>query len=575
MLAGSLFLSVSCAKRDENDKGATLLMYLTADPSNLNLDPAKMIYSHEAIKLMGLIFEGLMKYDENGKLTYGMAKSYTKIHDEDKGEYKLQFELKNSKWSDGIVVSADDFVYAWKRILEPDFSGPAAPLLYQIKNARLVKNGEATIDDLGVVALDTTLLEITFEPLADGSEPDYDKFIENTASIGLVPLRSDEIDRAPNDWAKKTLTLLSNGPFIIKQMEYNKATMLERSTYYFLEGKKEDDIFKYVKPYRIVLDFSKTLADIEAAYAADNFIFFLGNVPAAKYAEYKDKSETKMMMSNYSYHFNTANSLFAKAEVRKALSISLDRNKIAEIYGLGVTPATGIVPSTLTGETYKDSYREAAGDIIPVGGDAAAAKSLLSAAGVSGGSFTLKVSANEEEKKVAEYAAGVWNSLGFTVTVQEVKGVAYNDDIVNCNYDVMGYTDQALTIDAFSVLAPFAKPFSGNQVTFGDEGASVIKPYITGFQNDAYDAKIEEIFAMSNKDAAARLAALIEAEKMLVDLSPVAPLYTQASLNITDKISGLSYSKYGFTFFTKANLKNYKQYETTVEETRQTVIAQE
>jgi len=89
----------------------------------------------------------------------------------------------------------------------------------------------------------------------------------------------------------------------------------------------------------------------------------------------------------------------------------------------------------------------------------------------------------------------------------------------------------------------------------------VAEPYLTGFQNDAYDALMEEIVLLDN-DYEARTAKLFEAEKMLVDLSPVAPLYFNTSINITEKISGLSYSKFGYTIFTKANLKDYQQYTT-------------
>ena len=572
MICTALLGAVGCGKRDPNDKGATILMYLAADPSNLNLDPAKLIYSHEAIKFIGLIFEGLTKFDENGKVVKGMADKWTFEEDPEHGVYKMLIELKETKWSDGILVMADDFVYAWKRILEPEFESPAASLLFGIQNARSVKAGDMTIDDLGVAALDMLLLEITFEP--DKGKPDYDKFLEYLASPALVPVRADTIDPDPEGWAKKTLTLLTNGPFSIKQMEYNKATMLERSTYYMLEGKKDEDIFKFVEPYRIFLDYTRNLSQIEQAYASNNFIFYLGDVPADRFSAYKDVAELKDMLSTYSYHFNATRAPFDKAEVRKALSIALDRNKIAEIVSLGVKPATGIVPIGIIDVDNKTFFRDKAGDAIPAGGDTAAAKSLLQQAGVSGGSFSLKIGTGPAERAVAEYAAGVWQSLGFTVNIEEIRGLAYSETIFNREYDVMAYTDQALTADAFSVLAPFAKPFCGQKITFLSDAMSDIQPYITGFQNDAYDALIEEVFA-SNADREIYAQKLHEAEKMLVNLSPVAPLYFNTNINITEEISGLKYSKFGYTIFSGAKLRNYQQYETTLEETRETIVAQD
>ena len=563
MLVTGAMSIAGCGKRADDDKGATFLMYLASDPSNLNLDPARLIYSAEAIKYMGLLYEGLFVMDENGKLQKGMAKNWTITENEEKGEYIIEFELKSSRWnSDGVPVSADDFVYAWKRILDPDFSSPAAPLLFWIKNARAVKEGDMTVDDLGVYALDTTTLQVTFE-----HKVDYNKFMENCASIALVPLRSDVIDPAPEDWAKKPMTLYSSGPFALKQMEYNKVTSFERSTYYLLPDKKNADIFKYVTPYKISLDFSRNINQLTDAYANDDFVFYLGSVPVARYEEFESKSDNKDLLSTYSYHFNVNVKPFDKAEVRKALSIALDRNEIAKIAKMGSKPATGIVPTGIIDvKSTGDDFRKVGGDIISASGNIEEAKKLLQAAGVTGGSFELKVRSSERgdnaEEAVAAYAASVWGQLGFTVTVKVQKGLEYSSDIMTGNYDVMGYDDQAVGVDALSVLAPFAKPFCGGKVTFIDEGLSESESYITGFQNDAYDALMEEIMVIYD-DNAARTDKLHEAEKMLIDLSPVAPLYFNTNMNVTEKITGLKYSKFGYTIFTKANMKNYLDYTTT------------
>ena len=80
---------------------------------------------------------------------------YTYTTDEEKGEYKLLIDLKSTKWSDGRTVQAADFVYAWKRIIDPEFRGDASSLLYDIRNARKVKFGDASIDDFGASAVDT------------------------------------------------------------------------------------------------------------------------------------------------------------------------------------------------------------------------------------------------------------------------------------------------------------------------------------------------------------------------------------------------------------------------------------
>ena len=297
ILAASMLTAVLAGcSGDPDDRGAFLYMYLAADPSNINLDPAKMLFSAEAVKFIGLMFEGLTVMDERGRLGNGMAKSWRIEEDEEREIYKMYFELYDTKWSDGIVVSADDFVFAWKRILQPDFHSPAAALLFDIKNARAVKEGEMTVDDLGIAALDLALLEVTFE-----RKIDYNRFLENVSSIALVPLRDDTVDYEPETWATSTgdpisLTLLSNGPFAIKTLDYNRGAMLERSIYYRLEGKRGENVMRFVRPYRIILDFSRSLENQVASYIETNNgavveenIFFLGDLPASRFEEFRSK----------------------------------------------------------------------------------------------------------------------------------------------------------------------------------------------------------------------------------------------------------------------------------------------
>ncbi|MCL2099571.1 MAG: ABC transporter substrate-binding protein [Oscillospiraceae bacterium] len=555
---------------DPDDKGAYLFMYLAEDPSNINLDPAKMLFSSEAVKFIGLMFEGLTVMDDRGRLEKGMAKSWRIEEDEEREIYRMYFDLYDTKWSDGITVTADDFVFAWKRILQPDFHSPAAALLFDIKNARAVKEGEMTVDDLGIAALDLTLLEVTFE-----RKIDYQRFLENVSSIALVPLRDDTVDYEPETWATSTgdpisLTLLSNGPFAIKTLEYNRGAMLERSIYYRLEGKRGENVMKFVKPYRLLLDFSRNLNNQVDAYTAtingtvgEDNIFFLGSLPADRFEEFKNNAEIKNMLSAYSIHFNANHNLFSRAEVRQALSLALDRNHIAGLAGIGVNPASGIVPIGIVGETASGAdFRQENGELIPLGGDRSKAQTLLQSAGVSGGSFVIKVRNDDREKAVADYVAEVWNGLGFNVTVETAQGKAYSDAIFDLDYDVMLYDFQSTGVNAWSVLAPFAMPFSGGAKAYNPDGGFYEDAtHITGFQNDAYDALIEEIFLIDdNKE---RHEKLKQAERMLVELSPVAPLYFNTSINKAENVSGITYSRFGFPIFTKAMLKNYQNYTTT------------
>ena len=149
MLASALTGCTTLHKLEtgEYDKGAIIDMYLTTEC--YNFDPQQSMIDDSMLKIMSLIFEGLTTIDEHGKWKKSGMKNYKVDKDTDE-EFSILVNLNSTKWSDGRTVQAADYVYAWKRILEPDNACEAAALLFDIKNARKIKMGDATVDDLGV-----------------------------------------------------------------------------------------------------------------------------------------------------------------------------------------------------------------------------------------------------------------------------------------------------------------------------------------------------------------------------------------------------------------------------------------
>ena len=198
----------SCAKKDEDDKGAYIKMYLT-DPV-YNFDPARAYGNEAALKIVSLMFDNLFYIDSNGKVQKSLAKSYKVYEDDELKEYKMIIDIKQTSWSDGQVLIAQDVVDAWRRILNVANSYDAAVLLYDIKNAKLAKEGEVSIDSVGISALNETQIEIHFE------EPiDYDQFIIKLSSYALAPIRESIVNQTinPYDWAKKPTLFEASGPF--------------------------------------------------------------------------------------------------------------------------------------------------------------------------------------------------------------------------------------------------------------------------------------------------------------------------------------------------------------------------
>ena len=132
------------------------------------------------------------------------------------------------------------------------------------------------------------------------------------------------------------------------------------------------------------------------------------------------------------------------------------------------------------------------------------------------------------------------------------------------DFDVIAIDMQAYSTDAFGVLAPFAKAFSGQAIDMQNQNFDAVG-HITGFYSEAYDAKIEEAFA--EKDIAKRAAILYEAEKMLLDEMPVIPVV----FNVDSYMVGKGLSKVGDTWFgarefRKTKLANYAELKPGYEE---------
>ena len=567
--AGSVLAGCTTLEKDETgnyDKGAIIDMYLTTEV--YDFDPQNSITDDAMLKAYSLMYEGLTTIDENGKWQKALMKSY-KVEKDAEGEFSILITLNNTRWSDGRTVQAADFVYSWKRLLEADAANEASSLLYDIKNARAVKTGDATVDDLGIAAVDTYVLQVEFE-----QKVDLDLFFENCSSIALVPLREDVITRYKdaNDeeiWAQKSTSIVTNGPFCPKEILYGSTLRLERSSYYYLDAEKEEPLDKFVIPYRLLTSYSTGTAEDQLAALTSGSIFYNGELPLSARAQYANDVTLTDMMGTHTYVFNTNNALFAKPEVRKALSMAIDRNQIVSIVTYA-KPATGYVPYKVFDSKSGTSFREVGGNILSSTADVAGAKSLLSSAGVNGGSFTLSVRNNEVDLAIADYVAGVWGDLGFNVTVEAVKSTANSSDTTiyvdnfqalydSGEFDVIAIDMMMLSTDAFSALSQFAVSFSGNGVDM-DSANYDLYGHVSGYANEEYEALIESAYA--EKDRAARAAILHQAEAKLLEDMPVIPLaFLQDAYLYVSELSGIESTYYGTRDFKDVQLKDYMTYK--------------
>ncbi len=567
MICSALLLT-GCGKSSE-DKGAVIQMYLSTFPSNL--DPTAAAYgSADNAKLFGLLYEGLFTINEKGELKKGVAADYKYFADVRDDSMKLEIALKNTKWSDGIAVDAEDFVYAWSRILSSEADNPAAPLLYPIKNARKVKEGECSINDLGVCAVKDNVLQITFEK--DFTNIEY--FIRRLASPALVPLREESAGKFDNDeyseysWQTSSTKVipLTNGAFKYKNITENEI-VLERNLHYEnVSEVKENPVDKVVKPYQLITAYSEgALADDQIDRFLNGEIFYINlSEASAETIKKAGKTQSSLVPSVYTYFFDTTSRLFSDAKVRQALSIALDRDYINSLTGRNTRAAQGIVPFNVDDTVKKTEFRKEAGNMFAPKGDIEKAKELLAEAKVSGGSFTLEYNKERSyEAEIAEYAKSVWKDLGFSVTLSGKNSKYFyalaseKSAFATGDAKLIALDFQCLTPDAYSMLVGFSKKYAGGKYDPESE-EKYTKLNITGYDSEEYDAICDAIVYASNiKD---RAEAMHEAEKKLIEDSPVIPLFNNADVYASKELKKIKTDFFGAKIFKDTKMNNYRKY---------------
>lgn len=658
----------SCSQVNEDNPGAYVTMYLSDEI--YDFDPIQAYYNSGTSNVIGLMYETLFKLDEKGRVKKALAKDYEIIDDTETDTYEMTITLHETCWSNGQAITAEDVVFAWRRLLNQENSYEAATLLFDIKNARAVKEGDEAIDDLGVEALEPTVLKITFQ-----GRIDYDQFILNLTSLATAPLPESQVAKNP-DWAKKASTIVTSGPFKLSKIKYatgdekvrddnaigkdgqagSKTTpvmtveyfCLERNIYYYREA--DDRLDKSVTPYRLLIDCTMTDQEILKAYKA-NKLFYIGDIPLSirKDATVKENVQISNALSTTVCYFNMNNEdeklaeLFSNAKVREALSLAIDRKAIAKkvVYA---EAATGLVPpGVFNAESGKKAaqFREEGGNLISTSANKTKAKQLLDDAGITPSKYSFELSVatyDDVHLAIAEMIVAAWKDLGFKVTIKKIQPVQNNDylksqdeepkdvcddlfqeTIARAKYDVVLCDYTAYSADAFSMLACFAKPFSGmalNRYTVTDDETGKSHVYYeqtanrTGYENEAYDLLIEAAYfvpyfkslkntsneflgddfytadewkalyadlkSVYNKynitpsndpdDWAAQRAKLLHAaEKLLVkDMALVPIVFNQTAVLVSKDLKKIDANYYSPMVFTKLKLKNYTDYTYTV-----------
>lgn len=570
---------VSCGSSlEEGEKGAIIKMCLTTLPDTF--DPSAYSIDADCAKIYSLIYMGLTTLNSKGELSKGLAYEWGYYYDSIYEEDKMYFQMYETGWSDGRSVSSSDFVYAWSRILSPESNSPYASLLYCVKNAKAVKMGDMTSDDLGLAAADDTRIEITFEDgYVKGNGQDVAKqFATTVANIAFAPLREDKVGV---DWTTgfALSEVMSCGPYSLRSYSNTsdlRKLELERNTFYRRDD-DDDALDEYVTPYKIIFTYDAENGELEKA--SEQFdakdVHYLAEFNKTTYEKYASKVKSANNLSSYVYYFNTENKLFKDSRVRQALSLAIDRNAVAELIGCGSVAANSFVPNgVFAAGASKGSGFNKDSNVYSTSADTDKAKALLKEAGVKSGSFTITYineSESDANKQVAEYIAEAWSALGFNVSTKSVswkigstsKGI--RDVLANADgeqFDVFAVDLAMSSVNAEAYLLQFANGYSGGSVSLTEENAD--NKHFTGFDDEEYNKLAAQIVAES--DGSARAELLHQMELLLAEKSPATALvFGKNSYVASSKLSDYGTYYNGAPTFFETELEGWRDINKQIE----------
>jgi len=523
-------------------------------------------------------FEGLTKVAKDLSIVPGQAEAQpAKSADGLTLTYKIR---SDAKWSDGKLVTANDFVYSWQRAVSPVTASPYSYQLYYIKNAEAIntqlvgKDGKPAkakidangkfvkddkgsyvedpngkyvsakedgtalwLDDLGVKATDEHTLVVTL-----GAPCPY--FDQITAFPALFPVRKDIVEANPDKWAQDPKTYIGNGPYKLTGWTHSQKIIFTKNSNYYAK----DEIVSNEIDFMLMNDNTAALA----AFRNGSMNIIQSMIPPEELPNLMKSGDAKVMPQlgcNY-VAINCAKAPFNDVRVREAFSLAVDRTYLTEsVMRNGALPASAIVPDGIQDATPGSDFRKIGGQYFDVSSKAATdnikkAKQLLADAGYPNGKdfpeVTYKTNTGGPNVKVAEYLTNAWKeNLGITVKIVTEDFAVLIADRNNGDF--------TMSRDAWSGDYNDPMTFMDLFVTGGGNND-------TKYSNPAYDNYIKT--AKESGDQKVRMQAMHKAEDLLIKEFGAIPLsFRTDPLLLDKKITGYVDSPLGFLYLMWASVK--------------------
>ncbi len=502
LLCAALFWSAQALTAAPHEPEQIWRRGASGDPGSL--DPAKASTVIEA-NILAELFEGLVSLDAQGRIIPGVAEKWTA--NEARTVYRFSFH-PDARWSNGDRVVPEDFVFAFRRLMNPATGAQYANILYTLKNAEKVNKGELPVEALGVRALGDTALELTLEHPVP-------YLLEQLTHLTALPLDPRNVETYGDTFTKPG-HLVSNGPFMLKSFFPDDRLVLVKNPYYW-------DAAHVKLAQEIFIPLEDRAAALRRFMAGE--INSYDDVPVDQIgfvrARLGDEFKVAPYLGGYYYAFDTRHPPFDDARVRRALSMVVDREFLADrIWGGTMQPAYSFVPPGIlsygapASVTWKDMDSFAREDM---------AKRLLREAGYGAGGKPLDVeirfNISEANKATAVAIADMWKVLGVTARLYQTDATSYYAFLHSgARFDVARFGWFADYADAQNYL------FLAESDNPGLNDAH--------FSNPAYDALMR---AARRAAPEPRIAFLHQAETLLLKEQPYLVLLFARSRNLVSK----------------------------------------
>ena len=485
----------ACGHRDsaKNAAGESLVELRRGNgPDPDSLDPHKA-RAMESMVVLRDLFEGLTRLDHAAAPIPGQAESWTVTEDGLVYTFKLRPDLQ---WSNGDPLVAEDFAAGLRRLVDPKTASQYAQVVDVIRNTPEIIAGTKPVDELGVAAPDPRTVVITLAtpaPYLPGL----------MAHPSTAPLHRASLEKLGERFTRPG-EQVSNGAFVLKEWLQGSYIRAARNPHYWNNAANKIDVVKY-------LQIADENAELRAYRSGE--MHFTAVVPRGQFGWIEQNLGKELHISPqltiYYYGFNLDRALFQNPKVRKALSMVIDRERLASsVLRVGELPAYGWVPPGVFNYTAQSAdYAK-----TPIADRIASARKLLAEAGYSRDKplrFELRYNTGEVHAKVAVAVASMWKeALGVEAQLTAVEFKSLFQDVDRRDVDMF----------RFSWVGDYNDPYTFLQYLKGDFGINL--PH---YKSAAYDSLLSD--ASRQTDLGRRRELLEQAERTMLEDQPLIPIY--------------------------------------------------